>query len=162
MNLIVTQPKLLTERFNDDSFCIAFAMKIQYDIGKDFITNIKQGRASFKNCIKTEVIRTFKTYYDRYDLSFSIACTYEKKELFDSGWRWFELNDRFNTYEFPALKIVYRESINPEPNEVIEGLKNVFNSNVLFLNSYSGEPSKEEFRKLLSVNGINVIFASDI
>jgi hypothetical protein len=152
----------IRELLQQNEVCIQIAKKVRPEIGKMLETYTMQGRITLYDCQKIDVVRCFKSAYDKFDMGFSITTHYKRKEIYDSKNKtWSQCNDGLNSYNYPLMKVVAREELSLEPVEVIHGMSKIFRAEILFLDKYSG-PKPEDFKKILAQSLINVIYVNEI
>lgn len=116
----------------------------------------------FSGLIHTEVKVNYKSFYDEYDFSFSIRCTFSlcdrKTEV-----RWVRQEGREHYYDTPVLFVVERNDLNFLPDQIISRMKNYYRANTLLLRSYAyNQYSIRQFYELMKFNGLHFILHRDL
>src|SRR5690348_9534852 len=110
---------MLDKLWNNDPQCISIAKKVNANVGVDFIGYVRQGKAKFTGCIRTEVHRGTKAHFQKYDFVFSVTCTYMQKEMIEGN------QDNFTTFSFHEIKVVVRENIDKPVEVIVDAMQNV-------------------------------------
>jgi hypothetical protein len=145
---------MLDKLYKNDPQCISIAKKVNPNVGEDFVGYVRQGKANFKGCIKTEVHRGTKAHFQKFDFVFNVTCTYMQKEMIEGN------QDNFTTYSFHEIKVVVRENIDKPIEVIVDAMQNAFKGNVLLLKFYSG--NIDGLQRQLSAKQIHLMFEDEL
>jgi hypothetical protein len=160
-NVCITIKELLQQ----DEVCIQIAKRVRHEIGGNILeTYTNQGRITLYDCCRIDVLRSFKSAYDKFDVGFSLTTYYKRKEIYDSQSKtWNACEDGLNFYSYPLIKVVARDVLEKEPTEIIQAMSQVFKSDILFLGQYSNEKvDASQLRKILGQSLITVVYQEEI
>jgi len=124
---------------------------------RGFFTDIGGREHYFSGLQKMEIVSAYKSFYEEYDLAFSVKCLYSVCDCKTES-RWIRLEGNHHIYKTPVLYLIRKFDLDLSPSQIAKRMIKHYRANVLVLESYNHQNFQiGSLKNYLSAYGIYLI-----